>query len=119
MLPKRIPKAPKRASRWRSQAHCNFVRGHACCNCGDMAGIEVAHVRIGSGAGMGQKPDDWNTVSLCRDCHASQHKIGERTFWQQYAKDHGCTVGQLVDAYCKASPKAREIADSKRERGDG
>ena len=84
-----------------------------------MAGIEVAHVRIGSGAGMGQKPDDWNTVSLCRDCHTYQHNLGERSFWDAYRKEHGCTVHQLIDAYCKASPKAREITEAKRERGDG
>jgi hypothetical protein len=28
MLPARIPKKPKRSTRWRSQAHCNFVRSH-------------------------------------------------------------------------------------------
>lgn len=115
MLPKRIPKARKRASRWRSRAHCDFVRGHACCNCGSMSGVQVAHVRIGSGAGMGQKPDDWNTVSLCHLCHDIQHKA-ERTFWDKYAKEHGCTVWQLMEAYCRASPRAREIAELKRER---
>lgn len=103
MLPPRIPKKAKRASRWRSQAHCNFVRSHACCVCRDTAAIEVAHVRIGSGAGIGQKPDDWNTVSLCRDCHSEQHRIGERTFWQD--RD----VRGMIDAFCKASPKRAEI----------
>lgn len=81
-----------------------------------MAGIEVAHVRMGSGAGMGQKPDDWFTVSLCRGCHQLQHSIGEPTFWRNYAMEHGCTVHQLMDAYAKASPRAREIAEAKRER---
>jgi hypothetical protein len=74
-------------------------------------------VRVGSGAGIGQKPDDWRTVSLCRDCHALQHKTGERTFWENYRKEHGCTVEELISAYCKDSPKAREITDAKRERG--
>lgn len=110
-LPPRIPKKPKRASRWRSQAHCSFVRSHACSCCGSTAGIEVAHVRIGSGAGIGQKPDDWNTVSLCRDCHARQHREGERTFWA------GTPLSELLGAFQKASPRAREIADAKRERG--
>lgn len=112
-LPPRIPKKPKRESRWRSQRHCTFVRDHACCNCGGMAGIEVAHVRIGSGAGMGQKPDDWRTVSLCRDCHQMQHSLGEPSFWRAYAKEHGCTVDELIDAYCKASPVAREIKEAR------
>lgn len=106
-LPPRIAKKPKRSTRWRSQAHCNFVRSHACSVCHDTAGIEVAHVRIGSGAGMSQKPDDWRTVSLCRDCHRAQHEIGERTFWE------GRDVDALIDAFCKASPKAREIREAR------
>ena len=82
MLPPRIPKVPKRATRWRSAAHCNFVRSHACSACHSTAAIEVAHVRLGSGAGMGQKPDDHRTVSLCHECHSRQHRLGEATFWQ-------------------------------------
>jgi len=112
MLPPRIPKKPKRDTRWRSPAHCNFVRSHACCDCGETAGIEVAHVRIGSGAGIAQKPDDWRTVSLCRDCHQRQHTHGERSFWQ-FA---GIDPAELIDAFCKASPKAVEIKRIRQER---
>ena len=103
MLPPRIPKVPKRATRWRSAAHCNFVRSHACSACHSTAAIEVAHVRLGSGAGMGQKPDDHRTVSLCHECHSRQHRLGEATFW------HGKDVDALIEAFCKASPKAAEI----------
>lgn len=110
MLPRAIPKQPKRASRWKSQAHCNFVRSRVCSTCGETAGIEVAHVRLGSGAGMGQKPDDWRTVSLCRDCHRRQHEVGEATFWK------GKDVEALIEAFCRASPKAVEIRNAKRER---
>lgn len=110
MLPPRIPKTPKRASRWRSQAHCNFVRSHACSVCHSTAAIEVAHVRLGSGAGMGQKPDDHRTVSLCHECHSRQHRLGEATFWQ------GRDVEGLIEAFCKASPKAAEIRQVRYER---
>ena len=103
MLPPRIPKPPKRSSRWRSQAHCSFVRSHACSVCGSMAAIEVAHVRNGSGAGIWQKPDDHRTVSLCHECHSLQHRMGEVTFWQ------GRDVEGLIEAFCKASPRAAEI----------
>ena len=109
-LPPRIPKPAKRASRWRSQAHCNFVRSHACATCYSTAAIEVAHVRLGSGAGIGQKPDDFRTISLCRECHAEQHRVGERTFWQ------GKDVEALVEAFCKASPKAADIRRVRAER---
>lgn len=109
MLPRRIPKPAKRSSRYRSAAHCNFVRSHACCGCDSMAGIEVAHVRLGSGAGMGQKPHDWRTVSLCRDCHALQHFMGEETFWRGVEIDPSI----LIEAFCKASPKAAEIRQAR------
>lgn len=105
MLPRKLTKKPKRSTRWRSQKHCNFVRGHACSACGSDIAIEVAHVRIGSGAGMGQKPDDWRTVSLCKECHTKQHNQGERTFWASARID----VEAMINAFCKASPCAPEI----------
>lgn len=112
MLPPAIPKRTKRESRWKSEAHRKFVRSRACCRCGSMSEIECAHVRIGSGAGMGQKPDDWRTVGLCRDCHTEQHNTGERTFWK------GCDLEALIAAYNAASPKAREIRQAQRERSN-
>ena len=116
-LPRKLPKKEKRARRWRSQAHCNFVRGHACSFCGSDVAIEVAHVRVGSGAGMGQKPSDDRTCSLCKECHTRQHTIGERTFWAEYFANTGEDVESLIDAFCKASPKAREIAEHRRDNG--
>jgi hypothetical protein len=106
MLPARIPKAPKRASRWRSQAHCNFVRSFSCCVPG-CAGrpIEVAHVRRGSGAGVGQKPHDFYAISLCRDHHAEQHRIGEQSF----EKRHSIDMTKLAEEFAIVSPKAMEI----------
>lgn len=115
-LPPRQPKKVKRASRWRSRPHCDFVRDHACCRCGSMENVEVAHVRMGSGAGMGQKPDDWRTVSLCNDCHKSgakaQHNVGERAFWT------GIDVEGLIAAFIAASPKRREIEQVRKERAN-
>ena len=115
MLPRKIPKSPKRSSRWRSPAHCNFVRGHACCACGSTAAIEVAHVRIGSGAGMGQKPDDWNTISLCRDCHINQHRNGEVAFEAFYK----FSMAEMARDFAAASPKSAEIARIRKEREGG
>lgn len=112
-LPARIAKKAKRDSRWRSPAHCNFVRSHACSVCGSTTAIEVAHVRIGSGAGMGQKPDDWRTVSLCAEHHQRQHNIGEATFWR------GKDVEALVAAFIAASPRKFEIAQAQREKSNG
>lgn len=120
MLPRSIPKHPKRGSRWRSQAHLAFVRSRVCSVCGSSTNIEAAHVRLGSGAGMGQKPDDWRAVSLCAGpnsnnlgqlgCHNRQHIVGEETFWK------GNHVEALIDSFCKASPKASEIAQVRKDR---
>lgn len=72
---------------------------------------QAAHVRIGGEAGMGQKDNDWRTVSLCGPCHDRQHAVGERTFW----KDRD--VEAIINAFCRASPKRLEIEAVKRERG--
>ena len=113
-LPPKIPKKPKRDSRWRSQAHCNFVRSFACSVSGcDGRPIEVAHVRNGSGAGISQKPDDFRTVSLCRDHHSEQHRVGERSFWR------GRDVGALIEAFIASSPKRAEIQRIRKERDGG
>lgn len=114
MLPRKIPKPTKRASRWRSQAHCNFVRSHECSVPGCPGRpIEVAHVRLGSGAGISQKPDDWRAVSLCRDHHDEQHRVGERTFWMSAKRD----VEALIAEFIAASPRAAQIRQEQRERG--
>jgi hypothetical protein len=116
LLPRRITKAPKRATRWRSQAHLTFVRKHECCRCGSTINIQAAHVRLGSGAGTGQKPDDWRAVSLCGGawgslgCHDYQHRMGEETFW----KDRD--VEALIEAFIKASPRRAEIERVRKER---
>ena len=113
-LPKRIPKDRKRDDRWRSPAHLNFVRSHQCCVPGCVGRpIEVAHLRIGSGAGMGQKPHDWNTWSACRFHHGQQHNIGEKSFAAMYQID----LHALAQAFAEASPKKWEIAQQKIDRG--
>lgn len=58
---------------------------------------------------MGQKPDDWRTVSLCKACHQRQHNIGEPTFWRGVSQHYD----DLIDAFCKASPRAREIREAR------
>jgi hypothetical protein len=77
-----------------------------------MSAIEFAHVRLGSGAGIGQRPDDWNAVSLCKDCHTRQHQVGERSFW----KDRD--VEAIIQAFIHASPKRLEIERVMKERGE-
>lgn len=117
-LPRKIPKKAKRASRWVSLRHRTFVASYACCKCGSMKSVEAAHVRIGSGAGGGQKPDDWRTVSLCFACHRgpradAQHAMGERSFWA------GIDYERLIAEFIQASPLRREILTAQAERALG
>jgi hypothetical protein len=67
----------------------------------------VAHVRIGSFAGIAQKPHDYFTISLCRDHHAEQHRIGERSFETK----HGISMSDLAWEFARISPKARDIVE--------
>jgi hypothetical protein len=50
-------------------------------------------------------------------CHATQHKIGERTFWADYEKRHGQSVEQLIESLIKVSPRRAEIEAVRRETG--
>lgn len=115
-LPARIAKKKNRTERWVSTAHRNFVRSHECVvpNCHQRP-IEVAHVRIGSDAGLGKKPSDWFTVSLCGGPdghHAEQHRIGEASFQEL----HKINLHALASEFAKASPKAGDIRREQRER---
>lgn len=74
------------------------------------------HVRRGSDAAMGRKPSDFFTVSGCggpEGHHGEQHRIGEQSFERRY----GIDLLALAAEFCAASPKAREIAAAKQERG--
>lgn len=112
-LPARIPRKRNRSERWRSPAHCSFVRTFHCVvpGCQGMP-IEVAHIRHGSDASMGRKPSDWFTISLCRDHHSEQHRIGERSF----EKAHGLNLHKLAEEFAAASPKAADIRRERQER---
>lgn len=96
---------PRRTSRWQSEAHLDYIRDQPCCICGAPPISEAAHVRIGSGAGMSQKPSDWRAVPMDRACHGRQHSVGERTFWA------GLDVEAIIDSYCDVSPASEEIAE--------
>lgn len=113
-LPARLRSKRNRSQRWRSPAHCTFVREHGCSvpGCGGRP-IEVAHLRIGTDAAMGRKASDFYTLSLCRTCHREQHTVGEQAFFVR----RGIDPHALAAEFCAASPKARDITAAKRERG--
>ena len=88
-LPRKLPKHPKRDGRLRCPAHLAWVRSHGCCvpGCKTTSRIEAAHVRTGTGGGMGMKPGDEWTISLCRQHHADQHSLGEPAFGHRHQLD--------------------------------
>lgn len=116
MLPRRIPKERNRSDRWRSPAHCNFVRGHECCVPGCQGRpIEVAHLRKGTDAGMGRKASDWFTISLCKFHHTGdQHNVGE----PEFERKHGINLHELAAEFAAKSPKAAEIRRVQQERAN-
>ena len=100
---RKLPKKAKRETRFRSQRHCGHIRQHACVICDASAPIEVAHLRLGTHTGMGQRPHDWSATPLCKSCHARQHVEGEATFWA------GKDPHAIIEALIRTSPVRREI----------
>ena len=102
MLPKRLHRNSQRQEEnRRSRAHRQWVRGHACSvpGCQDRP-IECAHVRSGSDGGIGLKPSDIWTISLCREHHAEQHRLGEAEFQLR----HGIDLRALAEEFARRSP---------------
>ena len=64
--------------------YLDWLRGLACAVCYALP-VEPAHLRLragpGTGAGLAQKNDRY-VLPLCRECHARQHRVGERVFWK-------------------------------------
>jgi hypothetical protein len=86
-IPRRVARSkPKPEFRRRAQ-HLAFVRQLSCVACGKAAPSEAAHVRLGTDAGVGIKPSDRYSVSLCTSCHELQHHYGELRFWSVLSID--------------------------------
>jgi hypothetical protein len=73
----------------RNKAHLEFIRGLSCCVCGRFP-CDAAHVRSGTGGGMGIKPGDNFTIPMCRPCHQKQHYVGEKNF-------HGGSTERVIE----------------------
>lgn len=97
----------------RCPGHLSWVRTHGWSvpGCGD-GPIESAHVRVGTDGSMGEKPSDCWTVSLCRDHHAEQHRIGEPAF----ERHHHLHLRMLALEFAAKSPAWQRHLTKKRER---
>ena len=87
-------------------SHRAWVRRHHCCVAGCLAiTIECAHVRTGTDGGVGLKPSDRWTVSLCSMHQAEQHRIGERRFEAR----HGLNLRELATSFALRSPHRQRL----------
>jgi hypothetical protein len=57
-------------------------------------------VRKGTDGGQGLKPSDRWAISLCREHHAEQHRIGETAFEKRYGFD----LLALAQEFARRSP---------------
>ncbi|MFC4294009.1 putative HNHc nuclease [Novosphingobium tardum] len=104
----RPPRTGREAGKARAcSAHRAWVRRHRCCVPGCTRGpVECAHVRCGTDGGAGLKPSDRWTLSLCREHHGEQHRIGERAFERR----HGLDLKALAAEFARRSPHWRALA---------
>lgn len=106
MLPQKIKRdSGRKDAGKRSPAHRNWVRLHACSACGSHVAIECAHVRTGTDGGIGLKPSDKYCISLCKSCHAEQHRMGEDTF----SKVWGIDLLALAEEFFRKSPHRSKL----------
>ena len=94
-------KRPKMAVRPAEQKvwprHRRWVRSHGCCVPGCIARrVEFAHLRSAANAGTGQKPHDAFGISLCRDHHDEQHRLGTAAFAVKYHIDPWALAAEFV-----------------------
>jgi hypothetical protein len=70
------------------------------------AAIECAHVRNGTDGGTGIKPSDKWCISLCRDCHARQHQLGE----PEFERRNKINMRALAEEFFRNSPHKGKLA---------
>lgn len=131
MLPPRKPSKGVMRSRegsgpLRSEAHLQFIRGHACIVPGCPARfIRACHVRYGLPAdepqsehgGTGKRPGDHWTYPACDEHHRQEHQ-GVQSFQRKYGLD----LAKAAQEYAAASPalrrlKAKQERESRKDMG--
>jgi hypothetical protein len=100
-FPSRLPSDPRRTTHRSCAAHRAWVRRHRCSvpSCRKLP-IECAHVRDGTDGGLGLKPSDRWTISLCVFHHREQHMIGEHRFAAKY----DLNLTELAKEFAERSP---------------
>ncbi len=89
-----------KTTKWRNKKWLLAQRDMPCVYSGSSE-VEAAHIRLGSHAGLAQKPDDWLTISLAANLHRQQHSQGELSFHLQMANEYPHTLMEMVRSYAK------------------
>ena len=101
VFPRLKPKQPRERAKRTCAGHRAWVRRHDCSVRGcKRLSIECAHVRSGTGGGVGLKPSDRWAISLCEFHHREQHRIGERAFQAKHSLD----LCALAQEFAQRSP---------------
>lgn len=92
---------------YRSEDYLDWIRGKSCIACGQGPRSEAAHQGFpGASGGGSQKPPDNQALPLCTDCHAEQHRIGDKDFWKKHPVDVKLEIIKLNGRYL------RDVKDS-------
>lgn len=108
-FPERLVREKTRSPNRDCPGHRAWVRRHQCSVPGCLRQpIECAHVRGGTDGGVGLKPSDRWSVSLCREHHIEQHRLGETEFERRYSIE----LRRLAMEFASRSPHRRKLAIS-------
>jgi hypothetical protein len=100
-FPQKLATRVRRTDERVCAGHRAWVRRHHCSVPGcRRTPIECAHVRSGGDGGMGMKPSDKWTISLCGFHHREQHRIGEREFERRHVID----LVAIAEEFARRSP---------------
>jgi hypothetical protein len=116
----------QRQPRQEDPGFLEFTRTLPCCVCGTIGLSQAAHIRMANASlkkplsGMQEKPDDIWCVALCGPrlgrfpavigCHAEQHAMNERDFWDRAGMDPFVIAAWNFARY--RSSKPAEVADA-------
>ena len=107
-FPSLLPQEPRKRSSRTCAAHRAWVRKHRCSVRGCRGQpIVCAHVRSGTDGGLGLKPSDQWTISLCQHHHLEQHIIGEEAFEANY----DLNLIELAREFARRSPYLQRSED--------
>ena len=108
VLPRSVAKVRPKRALLSCPGHRSWVRRHHCSvpGCRNLP-IECAHVRSGTGAGLGRKPSDKWVISLCQLHHREQHQIGEPAFETKHSLD----MRELAREFARLSPHWKKLAE--------